>query len=507
MGRLSLYPFAAVAAARTGRAIGVDMDAPAHFRTGYSADTRELYVAWDIGLTPEKPVARVGGCTFAFPSAWGFRAALAAYYGLFPGHFRTRIARQGVWMPFAKISALPDWQDFGFRFKEGNDETAWDDAHDVLTFRYTEPLTWWMALPRSAPRTLDAARAEARRLAPDPANAAAQAFLTSVFHDEAGSPPARILDTPWCNGAVWSMNSAPGVAGAHTDFRNKWNPALRAQLYGAARKAELDGEYVDSSEGYVTAVLDFRREHFAAAEAPLTFSPDSHRPAVYRGLMAWEYARAIATDMHAEGRYMMANATPYRLCWLAPLLDVMGTETDWNPGGRWRPMSREDLFYRRALCAGKPYCLLMNTDFKRFPLALTERYMQRCLAYGMLPGFFSADASTGHYFTRPELYERDRGLFRRYVPLCRRVAEAGWQPVTRARTNLPDVGVERFGTRYMTLFNDGADACRVTVTLDEEPPAAAVRELLAGASQAWTNRTATLSLGPEAVAVLDLMPK
>ena len=38
--------------------------------------------------------------------------------------------------------------------------------------------------------------------------------------------------------------------------------------------------------------------------------------------------------------------------------------------------------------------------------------MKRSLAYGMFPGYFSADASTGHYFKRPELYNRDRPLFK-----------------------------------------------------------------------------------------------
>ena len=37
--------------------------------------------------------------------------------------------------------------------------------HGILTFRYTEPMTWWMPMPKEMPRTLEAALAEARRLA------------------------------------------------------------------------------------------------------------------------------------------------------------------------------------------------------------------------------------------------------------------------------------------------------------------------------------------------------
>jgi len=35
-------------------------------------------------------------------------------------------------MPFAKISKVQGWEDFGFKFKEGNDETAWDDRHGII---------------------------------------------------------------------------------------------------------------------------------------------------------------------------------------------------------------------------------------------------------------------------------------------------------------------------------------------------------------------------------------
>ncbi len=171
-------------------------------------------------------------------------------------------------------SARSEWEDFGFKFKEGNDETAWDDEHGIITFRYTEPMTWWMTMPKDMPRTLDAALAEARRLAdegrprrPRPCSPAATTTRPARF-------AARLLDTPWCNGAVWSMNSMPGIAGDVTDFKNKWNAKLREKLYGPKRSGDLDGEYIDSSEGYVTDELDFRRDHFAAADTPLTFSPD-----------------------------------------------------------------------------------------------------------------------------------------------------------------------------------------------------------------------------------------
>ena len=152
-------------------------------------------------------------------------------------------------MPFARISKVRGWQDFGFRIKEGTNETTWDDEHGILTFRYTEPMTWWMSMPEGMPRTLENALAKARRLASEKSDPRARAFLTSGFHDENGDFAARLRDTPWCDGAVWSINSMPNIKGDITDFKNKWNPAQREKLYGPNAKGCLDGEYIDSSEG------------------------------------------------------------------------------------------------------------------------------------------------------------------------------------------------------------------------------------------------------------------
>jgi hypothetical protein len=492
-----------VATADKGFALGIDMAHPAFFRAGYNSQTGELFIAYDIGLVPEKPTAHLRFCKFNFNPEWKFRAALSRYYEIYAEHFHCRTPEQGLWMPFAKISEVKDWQDFGFKFKEGNNETAWDDEHNIITFRYTEPMTWWMRMPKEMPRTLEAALGYARQLADEKSNSRAKAFFTSGYHDEAGQFSARLLNRPWCDGAVWSINSMPGVEGDITEFKNKWNANLKDRLYGTKRRANLDGEYIDSSEGYVTDELNFRREHFAATQTPLTFSLKSRKVAIFRGLIAFEYIRAISDDIHDMEKLMMANSTPISLCWLTPLVDVLGTETDWNPNRTWRPMSDSNLLYRRALCKGKPYCFLMNTRFEEFSHELVEKYMKRCLAYGMFPGFFSHNASQGHYFTRPELYERDRDLFKKYVPLCKLVAEAGWQPITHAHSNNSKIYVERFGNRYLTVFNDSSQHRTVTITF-EGNTSIEDRDLVHGQKINFRNGKAILKLKAEDVAVIEM---
>ncbi len=132
--------------------------------------------------------------------------------------------------------------------------------------------------------------------------------------------------------------------------------------------------------------------------------------------------------------------------------------------------------------------------------------MRRCLAYGMFPGFFSHNASEGHYFSRPELYDRDRPLFRKYVPLCKRVAEAGWEPIPGARSDDPRIYVERFGdkpSRYLTVFNDSPARRTTTITLDRATSDSSP-ELVRGGRVVWEHGKTSLALDPEDVAVLEM---
>ena len=88
---------------------------------------------------------------FRFDPRWGFRAAFQKLTEIFPDYFCVRAREQGLWMPFTDVSTVQGWEDFGFRYHEGNNNVAWDDAHGILSFRYTEPMTWWMRAARTRP--------------------------------------------------------------------------------------------------------------------------------------------------------------------------------------------------------------------------------------------------------------------------------------------------------------------------------------------------------------------
>jgi hypothetical protein len=535
-GTLSLYPLGAIWNESNSLACAIDMAQPAQYRVGCQAGLQCLFLAYDFGLVQE--TARFPGAAdfrfvvFDFDPRSGFRAALQKYMEMFPACFEVRTKEQGLWMPFTDVSTVQGWQDFGFRYHEGNNNVRWDDDHAILSFRYTEPMTWWMAMKKDLPRTPAEAARVRDAMAQDRSGSSrrmAEVSRLAAMFDESGQPCLRFEDTPWCNGAVWSLNPNPFLpvtadpnalpaTSTNRPLFNAatvyWNDAVKQQLYGPAAKGQQDGEYLDSLEGYVTADLNFRRDHFRATTVPLTFSSDSFHPALFKGLAVFEFTRWIAEDVHRMGKLMFANGVPYRFSFLCPWLDVLGTETDWLRAGKYQPASITQMDFWRALSGAKPYLLLMNTDYDQFTPDLVEKYFQRCLFYGMWPGMFSHNAADHPYWQNPKWYNRDRPLFKRYIPLIKRVAESGWQPVTEARVSNDRLLVERFGAKgtevvCFTVFNDTTQPQAGRLQIDAAglgltSQTLAVRDLLTGEERPFTAAGLDLVLQPQEVKVFEL---
>jgi len=516
-GLMALYPLASISHGSSGIALAADMGFPAQYRLGCNAGTRQLYISYDFGLVQETPspgTARFRFVVYRFDGRHGFRGAFEKYARIFPNYFRVRSRDQGIWMPFTDVSTVQGWEDFGFKYHEGNNNVPWDDEHGILSFRYTEPMTWWMRMDKGVPRTNPEAmriREEILRGSNAQQRGMALASQAAAMWDDAGQPNLMFQNTPWCDGAIWSLNPNPHLPAATNGFNAAtvhWNDAIKERLYGAKRKGDLDGEYLDSLEGYVTADLNFRREHFKYTTVPLTFDKDTKRPALFKGLAVYEFTRWISEDVHSMGKLMFANGVPYRFTFLCPWLDVLGTETDWLRQGKYSPAPDSTMSLWRTLSGKKPYLLLMNTDYDAFTPDLVERYFQRCLFYGMFPSMFSHNAAENPYWRNPKWYNRDRELFKKYLPVIKRIAEAGWEPVTHAAFSNPQVLVERFGPGadgaiYFTLLNNSAEAQQGQFKLDNsglgKNGSSAIQELLSGET---LGAPFTISLPPDGAKVL-----
>lgn len=470
---LSRHPFVACSGKGGGMAIGIDVGYPAFYRVAVDPGLRVAYIAWDIAFVKGKQSAELKFVRFPFDSMHGFRGALEKYQSLYPANWEVRIRRQGSLLSFTNASTIPNCEDFGFRFKEAIYEPDFDDAHGILTFHYEEPLLWWMKKPGKDP-SLQSFIDEANRLA-DSGDLRAKGWRTSVFRGQDGLPLGNIRNMTWCDGIGWSLNTSPNLPGDSTDFAVRHGGGKFEARYRDAWTAEnpvgIDGEYIDSSEPFQACDMDFARERFVHMRTPLSWCSTNGAPGIYKGMIAFENACEMKRRCRAIGRYIYANSTPNRWCWMPPNMDAMCREVTWvKPNGSWRPDDSELMMRRRMLSGAKPYGLEMNCDFDLLSGERVEKFFNHCLAYGFFPGFFSAAAhgkrNKERYFRRPELYERDRPLFRRYMPIIRKVAEAGWRPVNRLFPVDPERGVfaEQFGDRYVTVFNPSqTDTLRIAV--------------------------------------------
>jgi len=90
-----------------------------------------------------------------------------------------------------------------------------------------------------------------------------------------------------------------------------WNPELKERLYGEASRGSLEGEYLDSLEGYVTADLNFAAntsEHDRSTD----IQHETKRLVLFKGMAIFEFTRWLAEDVHRMGKLMFANRVPYR---------------------------------------------------------------------------------------------------------------------------------------------------------------------------------------------------
>jgi hypothetical protein len=306
-------------------------------------------------------------------------------------------------------------------------------------------------------------------------------------------------------GRVWFDDLFLGEAGSDVNLLT--NPGVEPIV---AKPAVLDGIYIDSAE-MAAATPNFRREHWRHAAFPLTFSQHGEvlQLTIFNSI---EFARGLATQLHEHDRMLMANSTPSRFPWLAAWCDVMGTETNWGRDGEYTPQSDATLCYRRAMCYQRPYLLLLNTVYDDFPNEWVELYFKRAISYGVFPSMFSHNAANDPYWRRPNLYNRDRELFKQYIPICQAISAAGWEPVTNARCDDGAVWVERFGGAdgelYLTIFNSATEATSATVTLDAAALGVAAdvaaRDLVTDTPVAIAGGALTVNLAAEDLAVVRL---
>lgn len=498
-GALSRYPFGTVFDSAAGLALGYSLDTPRYARIVQNAATGQLFVALDLGLTPDTskfPNQASAELTLYRTShgdaAYGFRSALQGFYDRFPAHFERRLPaeREGVWVAFADLSQMvhgsgESIDDFHIGFHElgSLSQVEFDDAHGIQSFRYViEPASTWLKIEDAgvdpnAPAEVLAYLEQLYATGTESQQRLAEKTLSAGIYGPDGELQYEAFTDgpPWCPGscAMFYLSADPDIAEPPYELNQAtsyWN-AEALQAY--TDHPGLDGEYIDS---YVMEATrpDYRASHFAAADEPLTFTFDAERrpvvPIIHSTIELTRWLRPQLPD----GKFLMANGMLPGVPWGAQFFDFMGQETDWveQVEGQWQIVAEPDWLsmYRRALAGVRPYGFLLNTNFANLTAAMTEQYMRACLFYAIYPSMFSENASEGNYFANEALYDRDRPLFEQYIPLVQALSAAGWQPITHAQSSSPDLIIERYGAwpdaLYLTVRNLSDASLGATVTLD-----------------------------------------
>ncbi|HUS80612.1 MAG TPA: hypothetical protein VM283_05040, partial [Armatimonadota bacterium] len=518
-GAHSRYPVGAVSwPGHGGLTLGVRMDEPVVHRIAYSPALRLLYLALDFGLVPETNLkgrslseASFRVLIYRHDPAWGMRSALQRYYDMLPELFTRRTEREGGWYVWGNMADTEGALEAGFGFHwgpRGNDAIRWDNEQGVTNVLYIEPEHFQLTMGDwdHAPTAEEALRRLGLLAAGDeqeleaykklgysrsyvPGNWVAEHSLDEAIEavtraaevsgewDGAMQPIARVGQYSWIGDSKWGIifpcNLDPDLPDGKGWFCRQVfiDSGLRAAEQAGVH---YDGVGLDSFGGYGQASrANYRREHFQYTDIPLSFSAAEHAPVLVAVYSSLEWLRDLAADMHGEGKILMANCAggraPAWLTFAAPYLDVFGAEAP-KFGD---PDYIRAIAYRKA-CTDLPY--KPQPDWE----------LPWHLLHGIYPG-----AGNELEAMKP-LAE----------PL-RTLAQAGWEPITGARVEPPDLRLERYGsgaTVYLVVHNPGEEQATARIAIDPTVLGAgpfAASDLLTDAPLVIEGATVTVDLPPQ----------
>ncbi|OGG50106.1 MAG: hypothetical protein A3F84_02665 [Candidatus Handelsmanbacteria bacterium RIFCSPLOWO2_12_FULL_64_10] len=476
---ISPWPYSSLDGPEVGLSLGAPMDHPSVYRMCY--DEEGYYtIRIDFGLSPDTKKfpgqARFALVLSRHDPRWGMRAAAKRYFTMSPQFFEAR-TRPGATAQTALIAQIRGLDDFGVMYgdRHGGDVRWIKSTHDagMYAMSYNEPWMWrsrfgpmaQVALPLAEEivareqRDIDAwDRNDTSDYWGTSRAYSVRAFLNSVFHDESGQPVMNGTRTYSAGRVVeWLTSADPEIVGSYGDPNRgmlSWTYEYEKDAEGARRLGGVaSGIRYDSLEEWAhLGAENFRREHFAFADLPLTFSYRTGRPCQLGYFCALEYMTFVRREMLRQNGITYANGA-VSVPWFAHLLDGISRE-GWSPEMRGYQRIRM-LMYRKT-------CGDWGGIRWRLSDAEIERRLNTCLTYAWWPGIDGAPQET---------FDRKRPIFKKYIPALRALAQAGWEPVTHAVAKPEGAVIERFGGEggrrlFFTVRNPEQGPQDISVTVD-----------------------------------------
>ena len=392
---------------------------------------------------------------------------------------------------------VPDPENYAFWEGPSLRELAEAKKRKIETYPYIivgqRELTNLKNEPKSYEDVIDALRREPARLKPGCPSweAVKMAVETSGLQDPRGRWVHLFRSSEWGGQSMtFPLNPSPFLPScaerpsvADASLRNV---ALLLQQYPG-----LSGIYVDSLASW-GSYYNHRREHFAAARAPLAHDPVG-RPCIPNWMPHVDFLHAM--HRRIGDRLVFGNGIRPGRAFCAFACDILGVETAMDD-----LRQRTNLDFYRAVGGRKPFLFLFCHAKDEIPRAIAEEYVQRFVAMGLSPEVRS------HPWGRYK--RRNADLLARFVPLYRRLDLAGWEPVTHARLDHESVWLERFGRHapdlYFTVYNPDEKAVQVRLSIDRQalglPNGSGLVELVKGDK---LPARATVALPPHSLRVVQ----
>ena len=216
------------------------------------------------------------------------------------------------------------------------------------------------------------------------------------------------------------------------------------------------GFYIDSINSYWCwpSFENYRRTHWKYADYPLVFSYRTKQPVLIGTLSQYDYLAPMNENMTGIDKYICANIFPHAYSFYGHLIDGLGSEV-WDV-----QMDDSDASLRRTMSYQKTNSNILQWDqsgYNSITNGAVENYLNDQMFYGMFPSLEHANdggsyVDNGRYWENATLYERDRELFKKCIPLIREISAAGWAPIPYATCDNPDMKFERYGTLSRVLY-------------------------------------------------------
>ena len=447
-----------------GLAVALPPDAPCRFRFAHLAEEGVLELRLEFGLSQAASGALKGRAPFRFiiypaDGHWGLRDALRRYYAMFPAVFERRTQARGLWLvSMPPLKDVTDPEHYAFWQATRLSETPLAIKMGLAPCPYTsvgqrelgylkQKVNTYeevLAVLKNKPETTHKSRYTWEEVKPLVEN--------SGLVDRNGRLTYRLRETEWAgNGVSFPTNPSPFLPTSTA------HPSVAAHTFAEVDSAIHDwpataGLFVDSLSMW-GSYENYRRDHFAAARAPL-----SHDAQGRVTLPNWMPHMDFLHELHRRigDRFVFANGSRPGRAFCVFELDVPGMENSLRD-----LENRNQSDFVRAMAATKPVVCLLNYPASGLSRDDAEQYVQRFTALGLAPEI--RRNPWGRY------QDRDADLYSKFMSVYRRIDRAGWQPVTHAQTDHDAVWIERFGSGqeiYFTLFNPTDAAIRTRVTVD-----------------------------------------